>query len=483
MKQIGVRISTIIIVMLSFFNVQSQNSGYHIPINIQGINDTVCYLAFYMGDKIYLQDTATVDKGVFLFEDDTAILKGGMYVVAGQANNKYLEFLVDKNTTFSLETDIEDIGGNMVVKNSKNNKLFYQYISYISAQQKQLIPIRPLLASTDQQSDSVIWAREQVEKVNKKVEDYRNRFIAENKGTFVSTFIKSTLPPPLPDAPLKSDGTIDSTRLWYQYKAHYWDNFNLADNRLLRTPEFIKKIDTYIDQLVFQHPDSICREVDYLIETAKPSFDTYKYLIWYFTLKYERSQIMGFDAVFVHLSNTYYESGIDTWTNETVVQNIIERGNVLEPLLLGKHAPELQLLDTTMNIVSLYGVKAKYIILFFWDTDCGHCKKEVPVLKDFYDNYKDIYNLEVYGVCTDTSFAEMKKYLREKQLTWINVNGYYSASGDFHDLYDIYSTPVFYLLDEQKNILAKRLLTKEMKSYIERLEKSKTIKSNHTDTE
>jgi hypothetical protein len=60
--------------------------------------------------------------------------------------------------------------------------------------------------------------------------------------------------------------------------------------------------------------------------------------------------------------------------------------------------------------------------------------------------------------------------MREKQLDWINVNGYYSASGDFHDTYDIYSTPVMYLLNEEKEIIAKRLLTKELQMFIERLE-------------
>ena len=448
----------------------AQTGGYKIGIEIKGIPDTTAYLAFYMGDKIYIQDTARVNDGVMTFEHKTDTLKGGMYIIAGQKSNKYLEFLVNENTHFSLRTSIDDLSGEMKAKNSRENKLFYTYIDFLNKQQKIMAPIRTMLGNPDIAEDSLAWAREQSALATKKVEQYRDELIAENQGTFFATFIKSTIAPDIPELPTLPDGSPDSSKLWYLYKSSFWDNYDLTDEKLLRTPEFSRKVDSYFDDVVFQHPDSLAQDIDELIEKSKPAIDTYKYLIWYLTLKYERSQIMGFDAVFVHMAKTYYESGIDTWTNATVVQNIIDRANTLEPLLLGKTAPPLILLDTSGVLRSLHDVKARYTIVFFWDTDCGHCKKEVPVLKEFYKNYKEIYDLEIYGVCCDTSFTTMKKYMLEKQLDWINVNGYYSASGDFHDTYDIYSTPVMYLLNEEKEIIAKRLLTKELQMFIERLE-------------
>lgn len=450
----------------------TQKPGYDIKVNINGINDTISYLAFYMGDKIYLQDTSIVENGAMIFEDSSDTLKGGMYIIAGQSNNKYLEFLVNENTHFSLTTTINDISGDMKVKGSPENELLYTYINFLSKEQQQMAPIHKLLANSKAPEDSISWAREQATLANEKVNTFRKKIITDNEGTFFSNFIKATIPPEIPPLPLLPDGTPDSTKLWYYYKSSFWDNYTLSDEKMIRTPEFNKKLETYFNDVVYQHPDSLNQAIDELIEKTIHAEDTYRYLIWYLTLKYEQSQIMGFDAVFVHMAKTYYESGIDTWSNRTVVQNIIDRANTLYPLLLGKKAPELMLLDTAGVLVSMHNIKAKYTIIFFWDTDCGHCKKEVPLLKDFYKNYKDIYNLEVYGVCCDTSFALMKKYMTEKQLPWINVNGYYSASGDFHDTYDIYSTPVMYLLNEEKEIIAKRLLTKDIQMFIERLEQT-----------
>ncbi|MDD2322537.1 MAG: thioredoxin-like domain-containing protein [Bacteroidales bacterium] len=473
-------ILSIVILWLHLFPqlASAQKPEYKITIHLEGINDTVCYLAFYMGDKIYVKDTAKVYKGAMVFYSDTSVLKPGMYIVAGQASNKYMEFLVNKNSRFALFTKKEDIAGAMKVKNSPENQKFYAYIAYLQKQQEILTPFRKILESGAAGSDSVARAKEQIKIINQQVEAHRKTLLNENEGTLFAAIIKATQPPEIPEIPPLPDGKPDSIGKWNAYRQHYWDNFDLADERLLRTPEFHKKIEHWFDHLVYPHPDSIAAAIDVVIEKAKPAEETYKYLIWYLTLKYERSTIMGYDAVFVHMAKTYYKSGTDTWSNPTVVKNIIERAAILEPLLIGKKAPELLLWDTAMQIKSLYNTKARYTIVYFWDSDCGHCKKEIPLLKAFYSKYKEQYNLEVFGVYADTSFTAMKKYIRNNALNWINVNGYYSASGDFHDLYDIYSTPVMYLLDEEKTILAKRVLTHDIQMLLERLEAKQAGEEN-----
>jgi len=66
-------------------------------------------------------------------------------------------------------------------------------------------------------------------------------------------------------------------------------------------------------------------------------------------------------------------------------------------------------------------------------------------------------------------------------MKWINVNGHLSLSGNYHDLYDIRSTPIMYLLDEDKKILTKFLLDDEISNVIrkreEALEKAKKDKT------
>ena len=72
----------------------------------------------------------------------------------------------------------------------------------------------------------------------------------------------------------------------------------------------------------------------------------------------------------------------------------------------------------------------------------------------------------------DTSWIDMKKYIQKNQTTWLNVNGFYSMTPDFRELYDVHSSPVMFLLNHKKNIIAKRLLTTQMEDFIHQYAKT-----------
>ena len=74
---------------------------------------------------------------------------------------------------------------------------------------------------------------------------------------------------------------------------------------------------------------------------------------------------------------------------------------------------------------------------------------------------------------TDTTLSNWKGFIKRKKLDWVNVNGNLSLSGDYHRLYDIYSTPVIYLLDRQKAIVAKRITAMQVPELISRHHKRK----------
>lgn len=69
----------------------------------------------------------------------------------------------------------------------------------------------------------------------------------------------------------------------------------------------------------------------------------------------------------------------------------------------------------------------------------------------------------------------MKKFIRDNKLKWINVSDLYNNT-NFRNYYDIYSTPVIYLFDDQKRIIAKRLDTDKVRDFIENEEKKEKAK-------
>lgn len=440
---------------------------YRLQFTIPDLADTTLYLANYYGEKTYMTDTTKSDsKGRFVFTG-TDSLPGGVYILA-VGRSRVLEFIVNDIQEFSISSEGPDYVKNITVKGSPENQLFFEYMRFNGAKFQDVQPLQKELKALEEGDPKAKEITEKILEINKEVENYKLQLIKDHPNTFLATFFKLMQDIEIPDAPILANGKEDSTFAYRYYKGHYWDNIDLTDDRLLRTPVFHGKVDRYFDKIVVQSVDSLIREADKIIEISRPNKEMFKYLVWYLTIKYETSKVMGFDEIFVHLVDKYYSTGDAYWINPTVKKNITERADKLRPVLLGRVAPNMIMLDTNRLPVSMHNVQAKFTLLFFWDTDCGHCKKETPKLKAFYEEKAKELGLEVYAVCTDTSYAKMKKYLKSSGLSWINVNGPRSLTGDYHDVYDIYSTPVMYLLDEKKQIIAKRILTDQLIDFIKK---------------
>ena len=128
---------------------------------------------------------------------------------------------------------------------------------------------------------------------------------------------------------------------------------------------------------------------------------------------------------------------------------------------------------------TLQEVKADYTVLVFFGPTCGHCKKEMPKIKHNVDSLVAAgIDIKTFAVATEFDKKEWEKFItNQKTEAWLNVadinhddEGNPVASSDWRDKYDIYSTPVIYLLDKEKKILAKRITHKQVTEIIGRLE-------------
>ena len=164
-----------------------------------------------------------------------------------------------------------------------------------------------------------------------------------------------------------------------------------------------------------------------------------------------------------------------------------ERKDAIGPLRVGQPAPRVILADTSeKKWIDFYTqVKTDYTALIFWADDCGHCKKEMPKLVKLYNELKE-KNISIEFVAVGTSLENKgwKKFIKEKNLPWINISDFPDAnenaikylnelrvtdlqSLNFRKTYDIFSTPQIYLLDKDKVIRAKKLDAKNLAKILE----------------
>jgi peroxiredoxin len=446
--------------------------GYKIKVQVKGLKEKdTLLLGHHFADKLFADDTLLVDKNGFGVFTGKKKLDGGIYVVIiPSLKRKYFEFLMDDAQQISLETDTVDFVKDMKTSGSSENKLFFEWQKTMADLEKQMIPLQAKMkAFNNKNKDSVEFYRKKAIEVDNVRKDYWEKMKKDNPNSFLTKILKVLTPIEIPDFKLpENTPKRDSLTRLYQYvynKDHYWDNIDFSDDRLLRTPFIEQKITDFFKNVVIMMPDSLTKEAFKLCDLAKKNKYFFQYVVVYTTNYFETSQIMGMDRIFVNLAERYYLKNECWWADTTLLSKIGERVTKLKPNLVGEIAPDLKMEDTSGVWHQLKFIKADYIILVFWEPNCGHCKKEIPKLYEYYKTVRDS-GIEVFAVFTQHEVDEWKKFIDEHHFDWINVWDKYNFT-NFRNLYDIYSTPTIYILDKNKKIIAKRIGVDQIEKFIQ----------------
>ena len=478
-------------------------SGYEITINLKNCNDTLAYLTYYQFDKTLIKDTCTTIKnGKIVFKGKEKLDKG-IYSLVSQGKSIYFDFFIDENTQkLELKSEAtQNIGKELTALNSPLENNFFSYVQYINQQNKDFQAFKQT-AKLATKKDT-LELNNKAKEVEKYINNFEENFIADHKGSYIADVMNLKAEKLLKDIPKASNGRPDSIQVYNYYKKHYWDNVDFTDDGIIRNPFFNTKLKRYFESVVVMHPDSVFVEIEKIMTKTKPGSLTYKLLLAHFTYTYETSKIMGFDKVFVYMSDKYFKTGKANgiYDDNDVVQKIIKRADKLKPLLIGAMAQDLFMIraedfpkmkamgfenaknsEEMTNVyyknvdqvskmyVKLSEVKADYTVLLFWDVDCGHCQKEVPILLEQYnDLIKEKKDIKVFSVYMQHEGDKYLKYINENKLPWINVydGAHYNNAVE---KYDVYSTPVIYILDKNKVIKAKRIDASQLKTMIKAID-------------
>ncbi len=442
-------------------------ANYEIKGTIKGLKNVDVYLAHYFGStQQVIKDTARANEyGQFTFQGKEALAKG-MYLVSF-SGTKYLDLIIGSDH-FSFETDTLDVVSNMQVKGSEENAAFYAF------QQEMNKQYRALQSSKDAQ---------QIDIMRKRILAYQKEWMAKNQSLFVSKLIKATFEPEIPAYTKPVKNAVDSTALYkFQftyYKKHYFDNIDLNDDRFIRTPFLQRKIEKYFEDLVVQESDSISKDADALLAKIKQT-DVRKYVIYKIASTYENHNIVGTDGAFVHVAEKYYLGEPKLWDTMTV-RKMKERLAVIKPLVIGKRIPEMVLTDPSGKRLLLSTVPKDYTVVFIYDPECSHCKEETPKLLQQEAFFKE-KNVGVFAASIVRDKAMWQKFITEFKIqTWYNgidihinpKNGLEEYYTDFKNTFDVYATPVIYILDKSKRIIGKRIPADKIQDFINFYERKK----------
>ncbi len=459
--------------------------AYKITLHAPQYNSGLAYLTYYYGKNMNVQDSAIVDsKGVAVFEGKTKILPG-VYSVVMPGKTKLLDFLIANKQIITISIpDTSNIIKSASVTGAEENDLFQTYQKFVTEKGKSLQKELEAYQQSATKEDSALHEKN-YKALNDQLNKYREKIIKEHPESMLAALFSSMKPAPVPDSqPVTHE---DSVASYQYYKKHYWDGITFMDDRIIRTPFFLPKLQQYFQNVIPQAPDSIIKESDYLLLLARSSPEMYKFLLNWLTDEYIYPKYMGQDAVFVHLFEKYHSKGVSNWLNKKQIKTISDRAYMLMSNLIGEQAANLQMVDSSGVDQPLYNIKANYVVVVFWDPSCGHCQHEVPRLDSIYNAKWKNEGVKMYGVLTEPKdFDLWKKFIIDKSLgNWINVYETeaqrkiveQSKQPSYKQLYDVTQTPTMYLLDKDKKIIAKKLTMEQMDDLLDVKLRNQTAKS------
>ena len=442
--------------------------GYEIRVTLKPFRNQYIYLGHYYGKQLPIIDSVKLDEnsqGVFR---GSKKLGGGIYLVGYPDRAHNFEILIDKNQRFSIVADTARIQA-ISFTGSKENVDFKAYQAYMTQNGRamdSLFKLRSRVSPADS-----IAINQQIEAINARIKAYRTNQVQSDPNSLLSVLLTAMKEPEVPrnDPAAKTDSLF----AYKYFKKHYWDGVTFYDDRLVRTPFFESRIDKYMEQLVYPSADSVIRELDYMLSFASINEEMQKFLLLKFVNRYLNQKYMWEDAVFVHLFEKYFSQKTYPWLTENGKKVITDRAYSLMANIMGTPAADVELPDTTDKKISLYDIKAPFVLVAIWDPTCGHCKETLPKLDSAYQARWKKLGLRLFGLAkeSDGKKSDWLNFIHDHRLAdWTHV--YYSRQDDaarvnagipsYSQLYDVQSFPTLYLLDKDKRIIAKKLTLEQV---------------------
>jgi len=158
----------------------------------------------------------------------------------------------------------------------------------------------------------------------------------------------------------------------------------------------------------------------------------------------------------------------DKLTSTEYTKQYSEKFGEYTKLAIGSTAPEIKLKDPNGKEIALSSLRGKVVLIDFWASWCGPCRKENPNNVKLYNEMKG-KGFEIYGVSLDKNKEDWTNAIMEDKLTWVHVSDLKYWGSEAAATYKIESIPATVLIDKDGKILAKNLRGEELNSFVKKL--------------
>lgn len=136
--------------------------------------------------------------------------------------------------------------------------------------------------------------------------------------------------------------------------------------------------------------------------------------------------------------------------------------------MTGFEAPDLVGMTPDSQSYALSKMRGKYVLVDFWASWCGPCRKENPNVVAQYKKYKD-KGFDILGVSLDRDMGAWKRAIEQDGLPWHHISDLKGWQSQHAQLYSVNSIPQTVLVDKEGKIMARNLRGESLEAKLKEL--------------
>ena len=435
----------IIILFIATLSVNAQDT-IRVKINPVGQFKKVMIYSVIGASQKYVANASLVDDVFKIVVPKES--ESGMFRLYFDVNNGYFDFIYNQESV-SVTFDADAPETSAVFDISEENKVYQSYLNSIQIQQYKVDSIQYAYFNPDQKPSLIGQYATELNKLYELQESFEKA--AEGKMAF--DFIKSNEKYYHPEIIASPQEYLEIT------KTHFFDYIDFSNQHLMQSSFFVDGAIEYVfyvnaaedseidDQL---KKDAIENTMLKVGKNLEPKSEILNSLIYAFAGQ-QNVEMTNF------ILDKYYSKLPEGFKSEVFVSQI----NGMIKIAIGVTAPEITWQEEGVEMKLSDLSLAQNYVLVFWSTSCSHCLIEIPNLYDFTSKFSNVKVVAVALEENDGDYLDITKSMTN----WVHVLGLGKWENKYVKMYDIASTPTYFVLDADKKIIAKPATLEELEKY------------------